>query len=466
MQKIKYFEINGLFGTESICIPIKNDKLVIVGPNGIGKSTVLNIIYYFVSRQWDRLLEYDFSKVCIHLDDHIVEAERDDISGLSTLSEFGTGGRFSPRINNFVQTLARNELLEEFITTRRLSVGFTNHIAELLRMDTREVPRFRSFIKREFSERSLFGEPRLEIEKSLIENITSRVLYLPTYRRIERDLKVVFPDFESQLRRYGGDPAKVEPGRSASHYVELVSFGMEDVRQNLDETLRLLKDYSLAQYNNLSASYLSDVIHGNADKFNAREINSLDDSDLTKILNRVQENSLPDVDKGILRQKIRDIQGQRKSDIPIQEKYLAHYFTKLVEITNDLREREKNVSSFVEVCNSYLRPSKTIFYDETEFNVEIYDDKERKINLSALSSGEKQVVSIFAHLYLDEQKNHVVVIDEPELSLSVPWQRKFLPDIANSGHCDFLIAVTHSPFIFDNELKSYSVDLRKLISEF
>jgi predicted ATPase len=48
-----------------------------------------------------------------------------------------------------------------------------------------------------------------------------------------------------------------------------------------------------------------------------------------------------------------------------------------------------------------------------------------------------------------------VIIDEPELSLSVPWQRRFLPDILATGQCKGLIAVTHSPFIFDNELETY-----------
>jgi predicted ATP-dependent endonuclease of OLD family len=54
------------------------------------------------------------------------------------------------------------------------------------------------------------------------------------------------------------------------------------------------------------------------------------------------------------------------------------------------------------------------------------------------------------------QKNKVFVfIDEPELSLSVDWQRMFLVDILDSASCDGLIATTHSPFVFENELENF-----------
>jgi predicted ATP-dependent endonuclease of OLD family len=46
----------------------------------------------------------------------------------------------------------------------------------------------------------------------------------------------------------------------------------------------------------------------------------------------------------------------------------------------------------------------------------------------------------------------MLIIDEPELSLSIEWQEMILPDILKSGKCKSLIAATHSPFIFDNEL--------------
>src|SRR5271155_60715 len=62
------------------------------------------------------------------------------------------------------------------------------------------------------------------------------------------------------------------------------------------------------------------------------------------------------------------------------------------------------------------------------------------------------------------EDKYFVLIDEPELSLSVPWQRKFLVDIRSASFCVGLVAVTHSPFIYDNELKRYAHGLGEFIA--
>ena len=63
---------------------------------------------------------------------------------------------------------------------------------------------------------------------------------------------------------------------------------------------------------------------------------------------------------------------------------------------------------------------------------------------------------MMAELYLSQEERFAVVIDEPELSLSVEWQRQILPDVIRSGRCEFLAAATHSPFIFENQLDKYT----------
>jgi hypothetical protein len=50
------------------------------------------------------------------------------------------------------------------------------------------------------------------------------------------------------------------------------------------------------------------------------------------------------------------------------------------------------------------------------------------------------------------------------LSLSIFWQENLLPDIIDSGKCEFLFAVTHSPFIFNNKLDKYATSLNEYFS--
>lgn len=54
------------------------------------------------------------------------------------------------------------------------------------------------------------------------------------------------------------------------------------------------------------------------------------------------------------------------------------------------------------------------------------------IDTQGLSSGEKQIISVFSKLYLEDNKKYIILFDEPELSLSIKWQAKFLPDIMDT----------------------------------
>lgn len=140
-------------------------------------------------------------------------------------------------------------------------------------------------------------------------------------------------------------------------------------------------------------------------------------------------------------------------------KVICHYFIKLLDFQQELQKNEDSISRFCEVCSEYM-VDKTFIYDSPSFSFNIKadcpDGNQREVELKQLSSGEKQIVSLFSHLYLSGGKKYFVLIDEPELSLSVPWQRRFLTDIKNGGFCSGLVAVTHSPFIYDNELKKYA----------
>ena len=62
-------------------------------------------------------------------------------------------------------------------------------------------------------------------------------------------------------------------------------------------------------------------------------------------------------------------------------------------------------------------------------------------------------------------KKDIVLFDEPELSLSIYWQENLLPDIIESGNCMFLMAVTHSPFIFGDKLQKYTIGMHEFIKK-
>ena len=75
--------------------------------------------------------------------------------------------------------------------------------------------------------------------------------------------------------------------------------------------------------------------------------------------------------------------------------------------------------------------------------------KDQSIPLRSLSSGEQHELVLYYELLFKTRPNTVVLIDEPEISLHVAWQKNFLSDlmeIVRISGFDAVVA-THSPYI-------------------
>ena len=77
------------------------------------------------------------------------------------------------------------------------------------------------------------------------------------------------------------------------------------------------------------------------------------------------------------------------------------------------------------------------------------NDSGQLLSLGSLSSGEQQELVLHYDLLFRVPSNTIVLIDEPELSLHVAWQKKFLPElltVVQLSNFDALVA-THSPYV-------------------
>ncbi|MGY3642717.1 AAA family ATPase [Pseudomonas sp. PK-RTE-24] len=75
-----------------------------------------------------------------------------------------------------------------------------------------------------------------------------------------------------------------------------------------------------------------------------------------------------------------------------------------------------------------------------------FGDAADAVSSDTLSAGEKQMLSFIC--YNAFHKNSVILIDEPELSLHVDWQRQLYPILKSQNSGNQFIFATHSPFIY------------------
>ena len=81
----------------------------------------------------------------------------------------------------------------------------------------------------------------------------------------------------------------------------------------------------------------------------------------------------------------------------------------------------------------------------TDTTIKVLADGERDIGLRSLSSGEKHALRIFAEAL--RVKYNTLLIDEPEISLHIDWQRELIKSIHTLSPEAQLVLATHSPEI-------------------
>lgn len=98
-----------------------------------------------------------------------------------------------------------------------------------------------------------------------------------------------------------------------------------------------------------------------------------------------------------------------------------------------------------------------------EFGISLIDENDKYLTLTQLSSGEKQEIVLFYDLIFGTKKDVLLLIDEPEISLHITWQKKFMDDLLRIiDYKGFnVIVATHSPQIINNHWDR-QVDLGEL----
>jgi len=453
--RLERFQIDGLYGYKKIDIHFNKkkggeNKLILVGENGTGKTTIVNLIFFVLTRQWQKIANYNFKTITLTISGEKIFIEKSNL--LKDSRDVKKLIELPPSIK---------KRLEKIFSEYRLNENEILSNSDILNRVSNEVGMPISILFEYLIESSSDFTIKTidEAEQSLSKLIgdENQILYLPTYRRIEKDLRYIFPDIDESNPR----PRRSRyPRRNHGAYIELVEFGMKDVDEAIEQTLQDLKDNLRRELNELNATYLKDVIRGNYKDIDIESLLNLDIVIVDSVLDRISDNKLlSDSDKSTLRAMLNRVKENKV--IHDEDRVLAHFFVRLIELHRNQQKNETSIKKFVEVCNRYLI-NKRIEFDSAKLQIQISQNLDNNIQMQMLSSGEKQIVSLFAHLYFYEKPEIFVIIDEPELSLSVPWQRQFLPDILATDKCAGLIAVTHSPFIFDNELDKYAHD----ISEF
>lgn len=167
-------------------------------------------------------------------------------------------------------------------------------------------------------------------------------------------------------------------------------------------------------------------------------------------------------EKNSLSERIVDILSNVNEKTKIQENGNNILLKKLiVNMSRELNEESvflQAINRLTEVFNEYIGPDKYLSITDNEALIKFHNSNDTH-RIEALSSGERHLLVLLTIFVIEGDKRSIFMVDEPEISLNMTWQRKLLPLLHELAPNAEIIVASHSPSIA-KENSNYLVELR------
>jgi predicted ATP-binding protein involved in virulence len=422
---IRAIRVVGVLGQVDIPFDFSKSPMFLVGPNGTGKSTALKVVHSILTAQWVRLSDLVFAGCDITVDDEELHFVKSDFSDLNEYINI---------LKRRVRRVKPSETLPESWDAFRQTIGrsFGDRLTQ--RFDPSQYTSLQKIVN------------------AVDRDSKGKVLYFPTYRRVEKDLsELLESEFELD------DDESILTPQIADRFNltgEVVGFGGQDIELLFLNTARQFTAYARQALNEHSLKFLEAIsATGKINTNIARDLIKKP-SYIDELIARISTSTDIPINTRVIEIAIsalsKKLNERGTGRLTQKDDSLLFYIGEMNKLFNRIDNLSKPLRDFVTIISKYLRPIKTVEFDKIN-NIAIVRDKfGSEIPLDGLSSGEKQIVAFFAFIFLkSDSGKRYILIDEPELSLSVSWQKSLIDDIQKAAPDAFIVAATHSPFIFD-----------------
>lgn len=449
MSMISEISIKKLFGHLDYHIPLSaTDNITIIhGPNGCGKTWILQIINAVFSLAYSTLRSAPFDEIEFVFRDGGHFTVRRLYDERSSYYQHRFPLRYPetvPSRLDFSYSSKRTKKPKEWSLRRSRQTDYAERHFPLPLVET-EIPQLDRIGPREWfdvsQERVLSLEDVLDIYGHRLPRVQAFDRSAPNWlKQLTERVNVNF--IQSQrLIRMPSERRQREPSsrRNVTEMVELDSSELAarikntlassaGIAQSKDRTFpaRLLRrDFSPV----ISEAQLRDELKNmEARRQQLYSTGILDEEESVPL----PTTSMDDMDKNVLALYLQD--GQDK-----------------LEGFDDLQMR---ISTFMNLINSKIESQgkSLVINRERGFLFKTTYGGEQVLRPAELSSGEQQQIVLFYELIFRPQRQSFFLIDEPEISLNVGWQRRFLLDLVKALRLGkhYVLMATHSPQIIHN----------------
>ena len=414
---IETVNIKKLWGYRDIGLNFNHDVNILIGPNGSGKTTILNLLHSILSLDLRGVLDIGFDEIIIKLR----AVASDSVRTVKAKADFE-----ERKLQLSVGKRSTSLDIDSLLGRRPQSYRLHPETGQVVRRMPRRPPPVRGKIL------------------DLITDSVS-IIWLPVSRRL--------PETDSEEEQY-----------LRTDYVEWVDLRLNNLCRSLSQYHSRLNAQLSERYKEFEHQVLSAMLYSKEHD----QLNSILNSIPSSLPTETEKNQLIGAFEaaGLLDRKMRvrinehfaaaeevskRIGESRNAltveDIPVlplisRTKLMVEYARELEKdrehIFTPLRLYEKTVDSFLN--------DKSVRVDESG-NLKIESTSSSDLDTHLLSSGEKQILILLTQALMRIDEPVVYIADEPELSLHVSWQEKLLESLVTLGGQKQVIVATHSPDI-------------------
>ena len=431
---ISSVKINKLFGGFNYELKFMPENIMIItGPNGYGKSTILKMINSFCDDNLQKLLTYTFKKFEITCDDCNVAITKNEKS--FKINDYAFPYPDDKIIHRrgvppFIRRVGYDEYMD-LRTNQIIKMNGKDIFIDRLKEDFQEDRFFELlFLSLDFSSTKKSHQSLEELKKafSLVKKVKQsigKIQFIQEQRLIERRR---VPEEE---RAYSEPKEK---------YVTVINENSEKLKADLAEIMK--KHSSLSS--ELDSTYIGRLL--DADISSTHNIQDIMDSieELRIKQQKLQKYALAE---------IKNVSEIVQRDTEKLEKYMVELSIYLKDANEKYDVFENIINKldlYEEIVNHKLK-FKEMKLSRTD-GIQVVSDEGSLLSLNDLSSGEQEILVLFFKLIFESDVN-LLMIDEPEISLHIAWQKELMDDLRRviqlNKNIQVIIA-THSPQIISN----------------
>lgn len=439
-MKIIKFKARKVHGYLDMEIDFNDELSLLIGGNGSGKTTALKLMQALISPSFKELILIEFEELVLVFNDKKKDSSIRCIKNKDIITLSVSGVKEMLAIDNIeyneIQYLSNgnNEnILYEKI--QEMPIQYRKHpVVEyiislpspiFLGLDRKnEIDEFAN--DNRYTSKTFYGE-------SYSKSIRNRRLYEGNLNSGLMDAQYLVQDYYRNMKNF--DERNIN---KMKENLLLSSFKYRDFNINeFQESLgNWRKKKELLNKKDEVLEVLSKI--ENRDKLLTRELNQF----FERLNELISDSNSEDVNQVDLELIINMAQIDKIFD--------------LVNIVQNHKEKTdrmySKVINFNRIINDFYRDSNKYIEVDAIGKINVKRPNGKKCPISALSSGERQLLVIFAHVFFNKhnEKEKVFIIDEPELSLHLRWQQMFVKTILENSNKTQFIMATHSPDIVDD----------------